>query len=233
MTMPKSRKTTVLFDGVVDESLPFSTTYIASLNKQHEAKNLKNTSTFDDDLIVSSTPFPVIEITSRRRSSFFRCLKNPMEQSILKTSEKRKSKNVENSKKKVFFISPEIVEISSIDEKMRKSFLAEQKKSKAALEVCSNQKGTPIRQHSKVKPRLLNFTESASKLDTKKQENNKIESKIPRVKRLVGKKKTSPIQQQQEKAKDTENFLKGVKLNRRFELLMKHMAKTKTNIYLN
>jgi hypothetical protein len=139
----------------------------------------------------------------------------------LKNSQRRKSKNFD-SKKKVFFISPEIVEISSIDEKMRKSFVTERKKPKATPAPCLP-KGTPIRHQSKIRPRLLNFTESASKLDTK---NMKVESK---VKRLTGGKKTSPIQQPQEKVKVAESFLKGVRLNRRFELLMKHLAKGKTS----
>ncbi|KAL7011656.1 hypothetical protein ACKWTF_014372 [Chironomus riparius] len=220
VTMPKSRRTTrILFDGVIDESLPFSSTYTSTIN--NEATILENTTMFDSqEPIITSTPYPILDITSK----FLKILKNPMEQSILKNSQRRKSKNTD-SKKKVFFISPEIVEISTIDEKMKKSFKEEQKKLKASITGCSLPKETPIRQHkSKIRPRLLNFTESASKLDTKKQQT--VEA---RVKRLVGGKKTSPILQQQEKAKDAEGFLKGVKLNRRFELLMKHLAAAKSS----
>lgn len=216
--MPKAKTTTrILFDGSVNESSQNTT--IQSAIKRRETPQIGSSITFDDRVtITTSTPFPDFENSSKYKSSTLKHLKvlrNPVEQSILINSQRRKSRNFESKNKKrktVMFTNPQVMEISAIDEQMKQSFKN------------IPPKGTPIRPPSRIKPRLLNFTESASKLDIRKSKVEKVE---PKVKRLTHGKKTSPIQQQQQKENIGENILKGVKLNRRFELLMKNLLNGK------
>lgn len=159
-------------------------------------------------------------------------LKNPIERSILRTSKKLKS----STKKKVLFSkSPQIASIDDIDERM--------KVPREELKWTTYQRKfkTPIRMKP-WKPKPLSFTDSNDKRKMRKFEiNDNVNvvrgewnaSKIPTTSRIPIMKKVpvrSPAKKSPKKVAKQENLLKskGVKLNRRFELMMANLVKKKS-----
>ncbi|KAG5668688.1 hypothetical protein PVAND_016617 [Polypedilum vanderplanki] len=132
---------------------------------------------------------------------------NEIEGSILKSSKKPAPK----SAKKVVFISPKIIDIPAIDARIRRS---------VHNEIHAKSPVTPI---LKSRPKSLSYSEGKKKIS---QLNS---SKIPVVKRLVSPPKA--IENPQSRAKKGNNScsvnIKGVRMNKRFELQMKNLLMKK------
>lgn len=188
----------------------------------------------------------ILKFTPSSTSSPNFKIKNPLNESILSSTRKLRSMT-----KRVHFSSPQVVDIPTIDERMKIPMTA-----KLTTEQLRYKTYTPIRTRA-VKPRNLSFTDSSDKKKKLKQfrsiiESSKVEktrgdlklkavSRIPKristeapkspEKITKAKKIASPINRRYNLRSMTrspgfkpkqENLLKanGVKLNRRFELMM-------------
>jgi hypothetical protein len=195
VTIPQqshSTETTI----IIDDTESFDDLHIITIQTA-EPTHFNFSFTHRSPQIYTSTPF-VPTMTPPT------VIKNPtIEGSILKTA--AKPKLTAANKKKVVFVSPQVMDISSIDEQMRKSVYG--------VPLTK----TPVRPVMRVRPRSLTYS------DAKKRPTVTKPSRIPTLKRL-----SSPPKPVEEvpvvkgNAKN-EGMLKGVKMNRRFELLMKSL----------